>query len=142
MDKPYVPNRENTVKKTNAKLISALLVMFLFGGITGAGLSMFFQPYFFSPPSQEKVQKFMQSFLTNRLKLTPEQQEQISPITADFAAQAQTLHTQSANQFLQLAAATDKRLRQYLTPEQQLELDKLAKERQDIVAHHGFPPEP
>jgi hypothetical protein len=130
------------VKKTNSKLISALLVMFLFGGITGAGLGTFFQPYFFSPPSQEKVQKFMQSFLTNRLKLTPEQQEQISPITADFAAQAQTLHTQSVNQFLQLAAATDQRLRQYLTPEQQLELDRLAKERQAIIANHGFPPEP
>jgi hypothetical protein len=84
----------------------------------------------------------MQSFLTDRLKLTPEQQEQIRPITADFAAQAQTLHTQSVNQFLQLAAATDERIRQYLSPGQELELDQLAKERQDIVAHHGFPPEP
>jgi hypothetical protein len=130
------------VKPTNAKLILALLAMFLLGAVTGAGLSTFFHPYFLSPPSQEKVQKFMQSFLTQRLKLSPEQQELISPITADFAAQAQTLHTQSVDQFLQLANATDARLRQYLTPAQQLELDRLAKERQDVVAHHGFPPEP
>ena len=142
MDKSDISDRENTVNKMNVKLASALLSMFLFGGITGAGLCTLFQPYLFSPPSQEKVQKHLESFLASRLKLTPQQQEQIRPITADFADQAEALHTQSVNQFLQLATATDDRLRQYLTPEQILELDKLAKERQGIVAKHGFPAEP
>jgi len=114
--------------------------MFLFGVVTGAGLDAFLHPYFFSPPRPEDIQKHMLGFLIYHLNLTPEQQEQIKPITVDFASQTQVLHSQSLNQIAQLAATTDERIKQYLTPEQKVEMDKMTREWEDNFAKHEPPP--
>jgi len=78
--------------------------------------------------------------LSDHLKLTPEQQEQIKPITADFANQAQALHVQSLKQIADLAVATDERIKQELTPEQKVEMDKMTKQWEQNFATHGAPP--
>lgn len=128
------------MNQTKRKIAAALILMFLFGGITGAGLSVFLHPFFFSPPPPGAIQKHMLRFLSDHLKLTPEQQEQIKPITADFANQAQALHVQSLKQIADLAVATDERIKQELTPEQKVEMDKMTKQWEQNFATHGAPP--
>ena len=78
------------MKSPKAKLVLALVAMFVFGAISGAGLTLFCHSPFFPPPRPEEMQKQMMSFLTRRLNLTPDQQEKIQPIAADFANQAET----------------------------------------------------
>lgn len=131
------------MKSPKLKIVVALIVMFLFGAVTGAGLSTFLRPYFFSPPRPGDIQEHLTRFLSDRLKLTPDQQEKLKPIVADFAQQLQTFHEESVNQLSQLATATDDRISQFLTPEQKMELQKLAKERDDFTKHgtpFGPPP--
>jgi Spy/CpxP family protein refolding chaperone len=130
------------MKSPKVRIILALFAMFVFGVISGVGLTFFVHPPFFPPPRADKMQEQMVSFLTRRLSLTPDQQEKIKPIAADFANQAETLHAQSMNQFSQLAIATDGRIAEILTPEQKVELDKLAKERDANFQKHGGPPGP
>ena len=128
------------MKNPKMKPILALLAMFLLGAISGVGLGIFFRPPFFSPPRPEEMQKHMVSFLTRQLNLTPDQQEKMQPIAADFANQAETLHVQSMNQFSHLAVATDSRIAEILTPEQKVLLEKLAKERDaNFQKHVGSP---
>jgi hypothetical protein len=95
------------MKSPKTKLVLALIAMFVFGAISGAGLTLFCHPPFFQPPRPEEMQKVMTGFFTRRLNLTPDQQEKLRPITVDFANQAATLHAQSINQLSQLA--TNKR---------------------------------
>jgi Spy/CpxP family protein refolding chaperone len=130
------------MKNPKMKLVLALLAMFLLGAISGAGLALFCHPQFFPLPRPEEMQKHMMSFLTSRLNLTPDQQEKIQPIAADFANQAETLHAQSMNQFSQLFVATDSRIAEILTPDQKVLLDQLAKERDSDFQKHGGLPGP
>jgi len=130
------------MKNPKAKLVSALGAMFVLGALSGAGLTLFCHSPFLSPPRPEEMQKLMTRFLTQRLNLTPDQQEKIRPIAADFANQAETLHAQSMNQLSQLATETDSRIAEILTPEQKVLLEKLAKERDEDFQKHGGPPGP
>jgi Spy/CpxP family protein refolding chaperone len=129
------------MKRPEIKLAAALVGMFLLGFLTGAGMSMFvYPPSFLGTTQAEEIQKHVQSFLTDKLSLTAEQQAQITPITSDFAQQAQSLRVQTVNQFLQLCQSADDRIRPLLTPDQKLKLDKLAEERKEMVHSHGLPP--
>jgi Spy/CpxP family protein refolding chaperone len=130
------------MKSPKTKLVLALIAMFVFGAVSGAGLTLFCHSPFFPPPRPEEMQKVMTSFFTRRLNLTPDQQEKLRPITADFANQATTLHAQSINQLSQLAAETDSRIAEILTPEQKVLLEKLAKERDEDFQKYGGPPGP
>jgi Spy/CpxP family protein refolding chaperone len=129
------------VNKPKVKIAATLLAMFLFGAVSGAGLSSFWHSYFFSPPHPEGLQKHLVGFWTRQLDLTPEQQEQAKPIAADFAQQADTLRQQSSSRFSQLADATDTRLSQYLTPEQKVKLQQMIRHRNEDFDHHGPPPD-
>ena len=98
------------MKNPKVRLILSLAAMFVLGAISGAGLSQFCHPFFFGPPRPGKIQEHLQSFLTERLNLTADQQEKIKPITVDFGTQAEKLHADSVQQFKQLADATDDRI--------------------------------
>lgn len=130
------------MKTPKAKIAAALAAMFLFGGVTGAGLTVCLHPYFFPPPQPEEIQKHMLAFLTRRLKLTAEQQREIEPVTADFGRSLQVLNNGLKTQFSELAASTDERISRYLTAGQKAELAKLAREREENFARHGPPPPP
>jgi Spy/CpxP family protein refolding chaperone len=130
------------MKSPKTKLVLALIAMFVFGAISGAGLTLFCHPPFFQPPRPEEMQKVMTGFFTRRLNLTPDQQEKLRPITVEFANQAATLHAQSINQLSQLATETDGRIAEILTPEQKVLLEKLAKERDEDFQKYGGPPGP
>jgi Spy/CpxP family protein refolding chaperone len=130
------------MKSPKTKLVLALIAMFVFGAISGAGLALFCRPPLFPPPRPEEMQKIMTGFFTRRLNLTPDQQEKLRPITIDFANQAAALHAQSINQLSQLATETDTRIAEILTPEQKVLLEKLAKERDEDFQKYGGPPGP
>ena len=133
------------MKNPKFKIAAALVAMFLFGAITGAGLSPLLHPYFFSPPNAKDMQEHLANILTLRLNLTPEQQEKLKPIVASFTQQVQNLNEQSMTQISLLADATDNQISQFLTAEQKVELAKLAQERKAFAQHGpllGFPPGP
>jgi hypothetical protein len=130
------------VNRPKLKIAVALIVMFLFGALAGAGVNTFLHPYFFSTPQPEEIQKHLLSFWTRRLNLTPEQEEQAKSIAADFAQQVAIQHEQSIRQLSQLAEATDDRLSQYLTADQRRELDQVRKGRQKDFGQHGLPAGP
>src|SRR5271155_3548399 len=106
------------MKNSKFRLVFALIAMFILGGISGVGLTFFCHPHFGPPPRPGEMKDHLVSFLTRRLNLTPDQQEKIKPIAADFASKAEALRQQSGNDFKQLANATDDRIAPLLTPAQ------------------------
>jgi Spy/CpxP family protein refolding chaperone len=128
------------MKNPKVRLILSLAAMFVLGAISGVGLTMFCHP-FFGPPRPGKMAEHMQNFLTERLGLTADQQEKLKPIAADFATQADKLHSDSIQQFRQLGDAIDDRVAAILTPEQKTKLDQLRKQRDDDFTKHGGGPD-
>jgi len=126
------------MKNPRLRLILALGAMFVLGMIAGFGVSKLTGPHFGRPPGPDQLREHFTNFITERLHLTPDQQEKLKPIADDFANQSETLHTQSMNGFSQLADATDNRIEAFLTPDQKVELDKLrAKRKADFEQHRG-----
>jgi Spy/CpxP family protein refolding chaperone len=121
------------MKSPKLKLALALLAMFVLGAISGVGLFSFCHFHFGRPPGPQEIQDHLLHFLTDRLDLTADEQAKIKPITADFAQKADALRQQSAEQFKQLADATDDRIAQLITPEQKAELDKVRQERDQMM---------
>ena len=56
--------------------------------------------------------------LSDQLKLSPEQKEQVRQIFGDTRAQLQALRKESEPRFAEIRRQTDERMRQVLTPEQ------------------------
>ncbi|MDR0532452.1 MAG: periplasmic heavy metal sensor [Verrucomicrobiales bacterium] len=124
---------------TNSKfrLTLVLIGMFVFGAVSGIALNTFWRPYFPSPPHQGDIQRHILEFLTQRLGLSEQQQEQIRPIIADFSRQVEEFHRQSVSQLDELSRQTDEKISQFLTPEQKLELQRMASERAQGFKRHG-----
>ena len=124
------------------KLMLALAAMFVLGMIAGFGVSKLMGPPFRHPPGPDQMRQHMTNFWTERLHLTPDQQEKLKPIAEDFATQSEALHTQSMSGFSQLADRTDDKIEAMLTPEQKVELDKMRAQRKNDFEQHRDRPGP
>ncbi len=122
------------------KLLFAFLGIFVLGIFSGWGLATFYRPFFMSPPpAPEAMQNDFESFLGKRLNLTPDQQEKLKPIAADFAEKVEASRQQSITQLQQVADGIDSRIAEILTPEQKPALDELRQQRERDFKKYGSP---
>jgi len=122
------------------KLLSAFLGIFVLGIFSGLGLATYCRPFSMPPPPPpEELQNHFESFLTQQLHLTSDQQEKLKPIAADFAEKVEAARQQSITQLQQVADNIDSRIAEILTPEQKPVLDELRQQRDRDFKKYGSP---
>jgi Spy/CpxP family protein refolding chaperone len=113
-----------------------LAVIFIAGILTGTALTVVLYPHFEKPPFPRDLRQHWMERLTEKLKLTQDQQAKIQPILADASTQMQALHHDELQRGAQIFKATDERISTLLTPDQQVLLQEMKKEREKAFAGH------
>jgi Spy/CpxP family protein refolding chaperone len=116
-----------------------LAVIFIAGILTGVGLTIGLGPHFKHPPGQHGSKDHLFDFLTQRLKLTADQQAKVQPITADAEAKLHSLHHEELERGSQIFKAMDDQISALLTPQQQAELQQVESEREKMFSGHMHP---
>jgi len=113
--------------------------IFVVGIITGSALTIGWSAYFKHPPGEAQMKHHLMAGLTEQLKLTADQQAKIEPILADTGAKIQAIHHQEVGSVSQILKAADQQISALLTPEQQVEFQKIAAEREKMFSGHMHP---
>jgi len=125
-----------------------LAVIFLVGIATGSALTVAWHSHFSQPPGAQQMKKHLLDRLTERLKLTPDQQAKIEPILTDADNQMQSIHHDEIQRMTQIYEKTNSEIAAILTPDQQAEMQKMVKEfqashdRDHMFPGHGKPKPP
>ena len=112
-----------------------LAVIFLAGIVTGSALTIAWSSHFFRPPGAAQMKSRWLAHLTERLKLSPDQQSKIEPILTEAGNQMQSLHHDEMDHITQIMEKTNSQIAAILTPDQQVELQKMEKEFQANREH-------
>jgi Spy/CpxP family protein refolding chaperone len=112
-----------------------LAVIFLAGIVTGSSLTVAWSSHFFQPPGAQQMKSRWLAHLTERLKLSPDQQAKIEPILTDADNQIQSFHHEEMEHMAQIMEKTNNQIAAILTPDQQVELQKMMKEFQANREH-------
>ena len=107
-----------------------LAVIFLAGIVTGSALTMAWSSHFLKPPGAQQMKNRWLAHLTERLKLSPDQQAKIEPLLTDADNQIQSFHHEEMEHMAQIMEKTNSQIAAILTPDQQVELQKMMKEFQ------------
>jgi len=120
-----------------------LAVIFIAGILTGVALTMALSPHFEKPPGPRDMKQHWMARLTERLKLTSDQQAKIQPILTDAATKLQGLHRDEVERGSQIFKAANDQISALLAPNQKVELQKMESEREKMflghMHHHGGP---
>jgi len=84
----------------------------------------------------------MREHLRRALDLTPEQAEKIAPIVDATSAKLEAIRIESAQRVRNAMEESERQISPELTPDQQKKLQKLKREHQRSLMHHGFKPPP
>ena len=138
---------------SNFKPWLVLATIFIAGILTGSALTVALAPYFQKAPAPHDMRRLMMARLTERLKLTPDQQAKIQPILTDLSTKIQALHHDEVQRGSQIFKAANEQISALLTPDQQVEMQKMEAEREKMFSGHmrrhegpgdeaGMPPPP
>ena len=116
-----------------------LAVIFIVGVVTGSALTIGLASHFLHPPGGQQVGRLWMAQLVRRLDLTADQQAKIEPILVDARTQIQSLHRDEVERGSQIFKATHDRISALLTPEQNIELQKMESEREKMFLGHMRP---
>jgi Spy/CpxP family protein refolding chaperone len=113
-----------------------LSVIFLAGILTGVALTIALSPQLRHAPWPHDMKNVWMARLTDRLKLTLDQQAKIEPILTDATTKIQALHHDEIQRGSQIFKATDEQIAALLTADQQDELKKMEAEREKMFLGH------
>ena len=119
---------------TKSKAIFYLAAVFLAGAAAGtfAGYTSGKQKSLRPPPEEEMV-AHLSARLQNKLELSAEQMKKIKPLVEQSCAEMQAVHRDSWKCVSQTYQKLNQLIARHLTPEQQLKLNEMERERQDWV---------
>ena len=116
------------VKKNIWLLRAAALAIFLLGFAAGALAPAAYRAWVRDGRQQQnRPGRFDE--MSERLKLTPEQQEQVQQIFGETRTKLEALRRESEPRFEEIRRDTDERLRQVMTPEQWEQFQRSREER-------------
>ena len=120
----------NEKSGTSLKTWLALLVVFVLGGVTGAGLSGVYRSKANASfrESREKEHKAMFEKIRNDLNLNAEQSKEMQKVLDDTAGEFRTLRSELRPRYEELRLKARGRMRALLTAEQQQKFDTLMSE--------------
>ena len=113
--------------------------IFIVGIVTGSALTIGLASHFMHPPGEQQLRSHWMMRLTERLNLTADQQAKIQPILTDAATRIQALHRDEVGRGSQIFKAANDQISALLTPEQQVELQKMESEREKMFSGHMHP---
>ena len=113
-----------------------LAVIFLAGVLTGTALTIALAPHFDRMPASRDLRQHWMTRLTDRLKLTADQQTKIQPILTDASTKIQALHRDEIQRGSQIFKAANEQIATLLTPDQQVEMQKMEAEREKMFSGH------
>jgi Spy/CpxP family protein refolding chaperone len=120
-----------------------LAIIFIVGVVTGSALTIGLGSRFIHPPGEQQMGRHWMAQLVQRLNLTADQQAKIEPIVTDAATKLQSVHHDEMERGSQIFKAAHDQISALLTPEQNVELQKLEAEREkwfsEHMRHHGGP---
>jgi len=125
----------NTMTKSRAA--AYLLAVFLVGVVAGGAGGYAVGCRHHGPPQRPEKGNGMVEHLTRELKLTPEQVVKLQPIAAEAAAQMQVLHDETWGKIREAARASNRRIGEFLTPEQKVRLSVLEERMGKGTTGHG-----
>jgi Spy/CpxP family protein refolding chaperone len=105
-----------------------LTLIFVLGVATGISLTVGLGSPFMHAPGAQQMKNRMLMGLTHRLNLTPDQQAKIDPILTAAESQIQTIHRDEVGRISHIMEGVKTQILPILTPEQQMELQKMEKE--------------
>jgi Spy/CpxP family protein refolding chaperone len=125
----------------SSKLKSWLLlaVIFIAGILTGVGLTIGLGPHFKHPPGPQQMKHLWMVSLVQRLNLTVDQQAKIEPILADATTRIQSLHRDEMERGAQIFKSAHDQIAALLTPQQEVELQKMESDREKMFSGHMRP---
>ncbi len=109
------------------KIVVSLMGIFVMGGITGNILS----PRKVVAESAPLIEKWPAATLKSyedRLKLTPEQMEKLRPVFSETAVELKRVRAQTVAEIIRVKKQMNGKVAQELTPEQQVEFEKMLDE--------------
>ena len=123
------------------KLIGYVAIIFAAGLVCGGLLAFKLGPRLLPPPMMPDPAVVMQEELRSRLKLTPEQMQQIGPIIRDSMA---GYRNQFVHETYVTINQTNAKISSHLTPEQLVKFGEFTHEQNDFLARYLGPmtPEP
>jgi len=128
---------------SNVKPWLVLGIIFVAGIVTGVALTIGWGSHFMPPGGGQGMKYHWMMDLTQRLKLTPDQQAKIQPIVTEATTQIQSLHREEVERGSQIFKTANDQISAVLTPEQKVELQKMESEREKLFSghmHHWGPP--
>jgi Spy/CpxP family protein refolding chaperone len=114
-----------------------LAVIFVAGILTGWALTIALQSHFDHPMGGAQMSKRIMVKLTERLKLTDQQQAQITPLIEEQTAKIQAIHREEIGRVSAIIRDSDDKIAVLLTPDQQAAFKDLIAEREKMFASHS-----
>ncbi len=127
-------------KKSIAVYFGLVFAAGLLAG-AAAGFSLGMRRAFAPPPRPQDMAIHMCDQLSSRLRLTPEQLKQITPIVGESAEKIESVHATTGERIAKIIADSNNRLTQFLTPEQKILMEEMNREREQFF-HKSFRPPP
>jgi Spy/CpxP family protein refolding chaperone len=112
-----------------------LALIFLLGAITGSLLTIAFGPRP-GPPGAQQMGSHWMKHLTERLKLSDDQQKKIEPLIMDAEQRIEKAHHEDVANISQIMQETNAKIAEVLQPEQRDELKQMESERERMFSHH------
>lgn len=133
-----------TTAPSRARAIFYVIVIFMAGAIFGSALTIGIGRKVIQRANNPvSLNADVMRRLDRHLELTPEQRERLRPILIDMAKRLREARANSRREWTSIIQDARDRLRAELTPEQQVEFDKLAaRTRENLGRLLGAPPEP
>jgi Spy/CpxP family protein refolding chaperone len=126
--------------RTNRKAVALLALVFALGLALGAVGHMAAERDVFAARQRNNTRserKFLNR-LSNELKLTPEQQQELDTILADTKARYDAIRQSVNPQFQQVREQSNERIREVLTPEQRAAFDEFLQTTRDDRRKRGL----
>ena len=125
------------------KLAFAFLLVFVAGVTTGGLLgTLRARHHFFGPPHSGEMRERMSEHLRRALNLTPEQAAKVAPIVDATSSKLEAIRVESAQRVRDAMEESERQISPELTPEQLKKLQKMKRQHQRMLLHHGFKPPP
>jgi Spy/CpxP family protein refolding chaperone len=122
-----------TLKAARPWLIVALI--FLLGAITGSLLTIAFGPRP-KPPGAQQMGNHWMMHLTERLKLSDDQQAKIRPLVMEAEQQIEQAHREDVDNISKIMQETNAKIAEVLQPDQRAALKEMENERERMFWRH------
>ncbi len=110
-------------------------LIFILGGITGSLLTIAFGPRP-TPPGAQQMGSHWMRHLTDRLKLSDDQQAKIEPLIMDAEQRIEKVHHEDVANISRIMQDTNAKIAEILQPGQRDELKQMESERERMFLRH------